>query len=107
MIDGSEKRNRQLAFELQNSHVCEKRSNQYGSAMKPVGNKEYGKPVARTRCQSLLMQIMIATSCRAYSMKIVVYTLHISHNVPYFPSPPPPKKNNWHKHCFQFLLGRL
>ena len=27
MIDGSEKRNRQLAFELQNSHVCEKCSN--------------------------------------------------------------------------------
>ena len=27
MIDGSEKRNRQLAFELQNSHVCEKRCN--------------------------------------------------------------------------------
>ena len=27
MIDGSEKRNRQLAFELQNSHVCENRSN--------------------------------------------------------------------------------
>ena len=26
MIDGSEKRNRQLAFQLQNSHVCEKRS---------------------------------------------------------------------------------
>ena len=26
MIDGSEKCNRQLAFELQNSHVCEKRS---------------------------------------------------------------------------------
>ena len=26
IIDGSEKRNRQLAFELQNSHVCEKRS---------------------------------------------------------------------------------
>ena len=26
MIDGSEKRNRHLAFELQNSHVCEKRS---------------------------------------------------------------------------------
>ena len=24
MIDGSEKRNRQLAFALQNSHVCEK-----------------------------------------------------------------------------------
>ena len=27
MIDGSEKRNHQLAFELQSSHVCEKRSN--------------------------------------------------------------------------------
>ena len=26
MIDSSEKRNRQLAFELQNSHVCEKGS---------------------------------------------------------------------------------
>ena len=26
MIDGSEKRNHQLAFELQNSHVCGKRS---------------------------------------------------------------------------------
>ena len=27
MIDGSEKRKRQLAFGLQNLHVCEKRSN--------------------------------------------------------------------------------
>ena len=27
MIAGSEKRNRQLALELQNLHVCEKRSN--------------------------------------------------------------------------------
>ena len=27
MIDGSEKRNRQLAFERQNSRVCEKCSN--------------------------------------------------------------------------------
>ena len=26
MIDGSEKHNHQLAFELKNSHVCEKRS---------------------------------------------------------------------------------
>ena len=31
MIDGSEKRNRQLAFELQNSHVCEKRSKLFRS----------------------------------------------------------------------------
>ena len=29
MIDSSEKRNRELAFELQNSHVCEKRSKYY------------------------------------------------------------------------------
>ena len=34
MIDGSEKLNRQLAFELQNSHVCEKRSRFCGSAYK-------------------------------------------------------------------------
>ena len=27
MIDGSEERTRQLAFELHNSHVCEKSSN--------------------------------------------------------------------------------
>ena len=29
MSDGSEKRNRWLAFELQNSHVCVKRSNYF------------------------------------------------------------------------------
>ena len=29
MIDGSEKCNHQLAFELQNLHVCEKRSKKY------------------------------------------------------------------------------
>ena len=29
MIDGREKRNRQLAFELQNSHVFEKRSKEF------------------------------------------------------------------------------
>ena len=29
MIDGSEKRNCQLAFELLNSHLCEKCSNLY------------------------------------------------------------------------------
>ena len=36
MIDGSEKRNRQLAFELQNSHVCEKRSKAVPSIVNPV-----------------------------------------------------------------------
>ena len=34
MIYGSEKRNRQLAFELQNSHVCEKRSKSKGSILR-------------------------------------------------------------------------
>ena len=36
MIDGSEKRNRQLAFEPQNSHVCEKRSNKDVIIIKPL-----------------------------------------------------------------------
>ena len=36
MIDGSEKRNRQLAFELQNSHICEKRSNDLPSAFQNI-----------------------------------------------------------------------
>ena len=31
MIDGSEKCNRWLAFELQNLHVCEKRSEKYSN----------------------------------------------------------------------------
>ena len=33
MIDGGEKRNRQFVFELQNSYVCEKRSNETVSTM--------------------------------------------------------------------------
>ena len=36
MIDGSEKRNRQLVFELQDSHVCEKRSNKDVIIIKPL-----------------------------------------------------------------------
>ena len=34
MIDGSENRNRQLAFELHNSHICEKRSNIMGDELR-------------------------------------------------------------------------
>ena len=33
MIDGSKKGNRQLTFELQNSHFCEKHSNAFKSAL--------------------------------------------------------------------------
>ena len=36
IIDGSEKRNRQLVFELQDSHVCEKRSNKDIIIIKPL-----------------------------------------------------------------------
>ena len=39
MIDGSEKRNRQLAFELQNLHVCEKSSNSIKTVQKNNNNK--------------------------------------------------------------------
>ena len=40
MTDGSEKRNRQLAFELQNSHVCEKRSKSTKSDQKMLNKTE-------------------------------------------------------------------
>ena len=36
MIDSSEKRNRQLAFELQNLHVCEKCSNSIKTVKKII-----------------------------------------------------------------------
>ena len=39
MIDSSKKRNRQLAFELQTSHVCEKRSKLAGTK-RPMGGNE-------------------------------------------------------------------
>jgi len=48
MTDGSEKRNRQLAFELHNSHVCEKRSK--AEVMK--GWKIDFMPVFRTKHSS-------------------------------------------------------
>ena len=38
MINGSEKRSRQLTFELQNSHVCEKRSNRPVLALLTIVN---------------------------------------------------------------------
>ena len=43
MIDGSEKRNRQLAFELQNSHVCEKRSKTARFTIKKTYVRSRGK----------------------------------------------------------------
>ena len=50
MIDGSEKHNRQLAFELQNSHVCEKRSNGAGIVVTNIGKmKNFKKKKEMTR----------------------------------------------------------
>ena len=46
MIDRSEKRDRQLAFELQNSHVCEKRSNFLKKKNQSVWNFEVHVPSA-------------------------------------------------------------
>ena len=47
MINSSEKRNRQLAFELQNSHVCEKRSNDpFGGSLGPSSGKSFYFPKA-------------------------------------------------------------
>ena len=46
MIDGSEKRNRQLAFELQNTHVCEKRNKKI-TLSKPLITKGILKSVRK------------------------------------------------------------
>ena len=53
MIDGSEKRDRQLACELQNSHVCENRSKGRGPEARPLGTYET-QMVARTGESSTL-----------------------------------------------------
>ena len=48
MIDGSEKCNRQLAFELQNWHVCEKRSKKARCTNKCLKNiAEFSKVAAK------------------------------------------------------------
>ena len=61
MIDGSEKRNRQLGFELQNSHVCEKRSNSHMFLCR-------GNCFARLRKNSLPVSVVIT------SVKIDIFT---------------------------------
>ena len=49
MIDGSEKRNRRLAFDFQNSHVYEKRSNEdmYTPLARLPQNAPYLPPISR------------------------------------------------------------
>ena len=57
MIDGNEKRNRQLAFELQNSHVCEKRSKSWDppkwwKSKNPYNESTSEKPTWRSTTDS-------------------------------------------------------
>ena len=52
MIDGSEKRNRRLAFELQNSHVCEKRSKGISSLSNLIWN-EHSLLSSKTRTNAI------------------------------------------------------
>ena len=57
MIYGSEKRNRQLAFELQNSHVCEKRSNVWKISQRNKLN--------RKACTRICRPFFLAPLCRS------------------------------------------
>ena len=57
MIDGSEKRNRQLAFELQNSHVCEKRSKGAIYLLKKLKLFSY-QLNSKNNCPVLLLKII-------------------------------------------------
>ena len=65
MIDGSEKRNRLLAFELQNSHVCEKRSK---SALKNafLGKKKVLHGHLGNTVTSLLRPLFLAAGQSVY-----------------------------------------
>ena len=71
MIEGSEKRKRQLAFELQNSHVCEKRSNAWCCLRKgkhiicpyPLA-KVLRKIYSDFFCQKLLSECLVIISIK-------------------------------------------
>ena len=65
MIDGSKKRNRLLAFELQNSHVCEKRSK---SALKNafLGKKKVLHGHLGNTVTSLLRPLFLAAGQSVY-----------------------------------------
>ena len=66
MTDGSEKRNRQLAFELQNSHVCEKRSKdtwqqKYGCVNAYLKRKRLDVRRSKTSLLKLLKFALVTT----------------------------------------------
>ena len=58
MTEGSKKRNRQLAFELQNSHVYEKRSKAVDQRKGKYNLQSYGIPEFRA-CSALNLAINI------------------------------------------------
>ena len=58
MTEGSKKRNRQLAFELQNSHVYEKRSKAVDQRKGKYNVQSYGIPEFRA-CSALNLAINI------------------------------------------------
>ena len=74
----------------------------------PKGNKSFFE-VARllvigSRLYYSLFFVPVYTlTCHDCTVKIS-FTFPIMHLIP---TPPPPKKKSLHKHCFQFLLGRL
>ena len=62
MIDGSEKRKRQLAFELQNSRVYEKRSNSKGklkdwTCKNGSSNKKTCEPMTNIKAEDRLWSL--------------------------------------------------
>ena len=70
MIDGSEKRDRQLAFELQNSHVCENRSNVSCILQKDlfIGRVKFGEKILQTKLLSRLSHKV----CRLLSSPVLL-----------------------------------
>ena len=69
MIDGSEKRDRQLAFELQNSHVCENRSKSYQSVL----FFGYSSVLVTVRGEINLKDYIIEMTCIRIINKFLIY----------------------------------
>ena len=86
MIDGSEKRKRQLAFELQNSHVCEKRSKDchaYATLARffPPNKTKAKKPLALNKKEatqwtssfSFILAIWIPGDCCSFKILLKIH----------------------------------
>ena len=74
MVDCSEKRNRQLAFELQYLRVCEERSNQSKSIVKPfLSTTGLSKTSLAPGLVEKLTKISIFSSDRSVTQEGSVY----------------------------------